>query len=109
MGEIQEMSSRRLNHLYSNLVIPFNENILVIDNGCDQIIVSINAFLIESFSGIQFNVGGALNSMKSTKLELVNDAYNLVTLLDHVKVFKINQAFWLMIPLNLMPLSNHIR
>ena len=56
MGKIQEMSSRRLNYLNSNLVIPFNENIIVIENGCDQTTVSINNFLIESFAGIQFNV-----------------------------------------------------
>ena len=73
MGKIQEISSRRLNYSNNNLVIPFNESILAIDNGCDQKIVNINDFLIESFAGIQFNVGGALNSMKSTKLELVND------------------------------------
>ena len=52
MRKIQEMSSRCLNYLNSNLVIPFNENMLVVDNGCDQKIVNIKAFLIESFVGI---------------------------------------------------------
>ena len=37
---------------------------LVIDNGCDQIIVNISAFLIEPFSGIQSNIEVALNSTK---------------------------------------------
>ena len=104
------MLSRRLSYLNNNLVIPFNEYILIIDNGCDQTIVNINAFLIESFTGIKFNVGGALNSMKSTKLELVNDTYTLVTLPDHIKVIsKLIKLFWIMIPLRLMPFSNHIR
>ena len=50
--------------------------------------------MIEPFAGIQSNIGGALNSMKSTKIELVNDAYILVILPNNVKViFKINQAF----------------
>ena len=94
MGKIQETSSRCLNYLNNNLVITFNENILVIDNSCDQTIVNINDFLIESFTGIKFNVEGALNSMKSTKLELINDVYTLVILSNHVKViFKINQTF----------------
>ena len=87
------MSSRHLNYLNNNLVIAFNGNILVIDNGCDQIIVNINASLIEYFAGIQFYIGDDLNSTKSTKLELVNNAYTLVILTNHVKViFKINQA-----------------
>ena len=56
--------------------------------------VNISDFLIESFAGIQFNVGGALNIMTSTKSELFNDFYTLVTLPNNVKVtFKINQAF----------------
>ena len=49
--------------------------------------------MIEPFDGIQFNVRGVLNSTKSTKLELVNDNYTLVTLPHNVKViFKTNQA-----------------
>ena len=55
---------------------------------------NISAVLIEYFAGIKFNVRGALNSIKSTKLELVNDDYILVTLTNNVKMgFKINQAF----------------
>ena len=94
MGNIQEMSSRHLNYIHNDLAVPFNENILVIDNGCDQTIINISAFLIESFGGMQCNIGGSLNSMISKKLELVNDAYTLVTIPKNVKViFKINQAF----------------
>ena len=52
MGEIQEISSRRLSYINNNLLIPVNENVLVIDNGCDQTIVNISAFFIKSFVGI---------------------------------------------------------
>ena len=53
--------------------------------------MNIRAFLIESFANIQFNVGGALNIMKSIKLESFNNSYTLVTLPNNVKVvFKIN-------------------
>ena len=46
------------------------------------------------FSGIHFTIRGALNSMASSKLELVNEAYNLVTLPNNTKlIFKINLAF----------------
>ena len=88
------MSIRRLNYINNDLIIPDND-FLVIDNGCNQTIVNINAFLNDFFGVIQFNVGGgALNSMKFTKLKLVNDSYTLVTLPKNVKVsFKINQAF----------------
>ena len=42
-----------------DLVLPLDEHILVIDNGCDQSIVNLNSFLILSFAGIYFTVGGA--------------------------------------------------
>ena len=77
-----------------DLVIPELENILVIDNGCDQSIINLNSFLIQSFAGINYNVGGALHAMNSKSLELVNTAFTLVTLPDNTKViFQINQAF----------------
>ena len=88
------MSSRRLNYINNDLLIPFNEHILVIDNSCDQKIVNTTDSLIEYFDSIKCNVGGALNSMKSTKLELVRDPHTLVILPSNVKViFKINQEF----------------
>ena len=78
----------------NDLCIPFMENILVVDNGCDQTIVNINCFLIQSFAGIQTSVGGALNSMTPSTLELVNESFTLVTLPNKCKViFQINQAF----------------
>ena len=64
------------------------------DNGCDQSIVSINAFLIETHLGVYFTVGGALNGMHSSDLEFVNNAYTLVQHEsgEHI-ILRINQAF----------------
>ena len=67
---------------------------MVVDNGCDQSIINQNSFLINSFAGVLFNVGGALNGMHSSKLELVSEAFTLVTLEDNSKIlFKMNQCF----------------
>ena len=77
-----------------DLVLPLDENIFVVDNGCDQSIINLNSFLILSFAGVHFTVGGALNIMGSTNLELVSNTYTLVTLVNNTKViFKVNQAF----------------
>ena len=46
MGEVQWMSFRRLIYVNNDLVISFNENILVIDNSCDQTIFNSRAFLL---------------------------------------------------------------
>ena len=47
-----------------------------------------------------FNIRGALKSTTSTKLELVNNDYTIVTLPDHVKVIlKLAKNFWIMIKL----------
>ena len=86
-------TARRLTYV-DDLCIPSDENILVIDNGCDQSIININSFLVQSFAGIYYNVGGAISTMKSTNLELVNEAFTLVSMPDGGKIiFKINQAF----------------
>ena len=83
-------SSRRLLS-QGDLVIPELENILVIDNGCDQSIINLNSFLIQSFASINYNVGDALHTMNSKSLELVTNAFTLVTLPDTTKViFQIN-------------------
>ena len=58
------MSIRCLNYINNGSVISTNENIIVIDNGYDQTIVNINAFLIESFAGIQFNARGGGGGFK---------------------------------------------
>ena len=96
--KIRKMSSRSLNYINNDVVVTFNENTLVIDNGCAQKIVNISAFLIETFAGIKCNVGGALNSMKSTKLELVNDTYTIITLPNNVNVIlKLTRHFWIQV------------
>ena len=49
-----------------DLVIPSNnENIFLIDNGCDVSIISNNYFLIETCTGTFFNVDCALFNMNS--------------------------------------------
>ena len=84
---------RRLT-LVNDLLIPFMETILVIDNGFDQTIININSLLIESFAGIHYKVDGALNSMTSSTLELINESFTLTALPDKSKViFQINQVF----------------
>ena len=95
MGRIIQNSKyfRRLT-IVNDLCIPFMENSLVVDNGCDQTIFNINSFLIWSFVGIQYSVGGALNSITPSTLELVNESFTLVTLTNKIKViFQINLAF----------------
>jgi hypothetical protein len=84
------ISSRRLTS-QDDLIISHAESILIIDNGCDQKNVNINAFLIQSHAGIYYNVGGLLHAMTSSNLELVNDAFTLVTLPNNDKIiFHIN-------------------
>ena len=87
------MNCRRVEYL-NNLVITTDEPIMVIDNGCDQSIINTNSFLVKSFAGVIFEVGGALNAMQPSRLELVNEAYTLATLPDNSKViFLLNQCF----------------
>ena len=69
MGESENGSSRHLNH-QDDLVIPENEAILVIDNGCDQSILNMNSFLIHSFAGIHSDIGEALHSIPSETFNL---------------------------------------
>ena len=81
MNALEQLNIRKVTR-YDNLVITNGEDILVIDNGCDQSIISINSFVVNTFTGVLFNVGGALGSMKSTNLEIVNDAFT-VAILDN--------------------------
>ena len=60
------------------MVITTNENLLLIDNGCDQSIISLNCFNIGTYTGEFFTIQGAITSMTSSKLELVNDAVTCV-------------------------------
>ena len=78
----------------NDLLITTDENIMVVDNGCNQSIISINSFLVKSFAGELFNVGVALHNIQSSQLELVSDAFTLVTLPDNSRIiFKTNQCF----------------
>ena len=66
---------------------------MVIDNGCDQSIVNINSFLVQSFTGTYVNIGGALSTMSSSHLEIVNDAFTVALLGYGTKIMlKIDQA-----------------
>ena len=40
------------------IVISLNENLLIIDNGCDQTILDLNSFLVQYFAGINFAIEG---------------------------------------------------
>ena len=82
---VKGITIRRLNYL-DDLVISYNTFLLIIDNGSDQTILNFNSFLVQSFVGIHFTIGGAFNIMASSNLELVNDAYTLVTLSNNTKV-----------------------
>ena len=87
------MKKRRVDYV-EDLIITTNENIMVIDNGCDQSIINLSSFLIQSFAGVMYNVGGALHSMSASNLELMNEAFTLCTLCDNSKVIiKLNQCF----------------
>jgi len=87
------MSKRRVQQI-CDLVITEDEQILISDSGCDQSIINLNSFLVQTYTGIDFIVGGALQGMQSSSLELVNDAHTLALLPNGKKVLlKFNQAF----------------
>ena len=86
------ISSRKVT-LVQDLVISLDEEILIIDNGCDQTIINLNSYLIVTHTGIFYNVDGALDCMSSSKLELVNNCYTVATFPNKPPVLlKINQA-----------------
>ena len=70
------MSKRRM-HRIGDLVICKDENIIITDSGCDQSIINLNSFLVQSYTGIYYNVGGVLQGMNSNDLEIVSDAFTL--------------------------------
>ena len=75
-------------------MIAEDEDIGIIDNGCDQSILNLNSFLIQTHTGVFYNVGGALESMTSSTLEVVNDAFTLAILpgLDQNVILHLNQG-----------------
>ena len=71
------------------------ENVLIIDNGCDQSIITLTSFLVNTYTGIFIHLNGAMNSMKGSKLEIVNDAYNLAEFDNGSKcLLKTNQCLY---------------
>ena len=71
--------SRQVEYL-GDLQATTNENMLVIDNGYNQTIINIDLFLIYTFASVKYKINGALSKMSSSSLELVSDAYTLVTI-----------------------------
>ena len=65
----------------------------MVDNGLDQSTINTNLFVDQSFTSKYTNIGGALSTMNSLNLELVNEAC-ILTILDNGKktILKINQA-----------------
>ena len=78
---------RRIKKIDNELTIVDNENLIIIDNGCDQTIINLNSFVVMTFTGILFDVNGAMDSMKSEPLELVNNTYTLAILNNKQKVY----------------------
>ena len=69
------------------------DNILIIDNGCDMSIISINSFLIQTYKNNFFSVDGALFNMKTSNLELVNDCFTCVKLANNkLVILKLNNC-----------------
>ena len=76
-----------------DIQVPTNENVLVIDNNCDQTIININSYMIHIFGGTKFKINGTLTAMSLSSLDLVSDAFTLVTIdKDRKYIFKTNQA-----------------
>ena len=63
-----------------SLVITTNKNLSLIDNGCDQSIVSSNSFKVGVHTGQHFHVEGAVKSMTAANLELVNNAITCIVM-----------------------------
>lgn len=88
------MKQRSGNYIY-DFVITTNENIMVINDGCDEYIINVSSFLIQSFDGVMYNGGGPLNNMSASNLKLVNKAFTLCTFGDKSRIIlKLNQYFW---------------
>ena len=88
------------------MVITKDEGILIIDSGCDQSIINLNSFLVQTYTGIDFIVGDALQGMRSSLLELVNDAYTLPLLPTGENV--LIKLFVILTRCNLRHSFNHI-
>ena len=101
--------SKRCLHGIGDLVICTDENIIITDSGCDQSIINLNSFLVQSFTGIYYNVGGALQGMHSNDLEIVSDAFTLCTLPDDTKVLNSISVSLTLIHYKQKRFFNHIK
>ena len=80
LNNLGTLKGRRMTNR-EDLVIPSNkDNILLIDNGCDISIISKNSFLIQTLTGIYYNVDGALLDIHASNLQLVSDCFTLAIL-----------------------------
>ena len=62
-----------------DLQIAYDENIAVVDSGCDQCIINKKPFIIKVYSGEYFSITGGLACMTTgTTLELVSEAYTVL-------------------------------
>ena len=77
-----------------DLVIPSNkDNILLIDDGCDISIISKNSFLIQTLTGIYYNVDGALLDIHASNLQLVSDCFTIAVLPSNkLVILKLNNC-----------------
>ena len=105
--------SKRCLHGIGDLVICTDENIIITDSGCDQSIINFNSFLVQTFTGIYYNIGGALQGMHSPfvpSLTIPKSCFNSIsvswTLIRYKQKHSFNHTkqdlmvFWLMIALN---------
>ena len=88
----RDVMTRRITYKDDLVICDDNETILVVDNGCDQSIVNLNCFVIGLHTGVFYNLGGALEGMHHSNLEVVNNACCLAVFPNRKVVLKINQA-----------------
>ena len=76
------------------LQICYDEDIAVVDSGCDQCIINKKSFIIKSYSGVYYSITGALACMTSgTTLELVSEAYTMLVCSDgYTALVRLNQV-----------------
>ena len=84
--------TRRVTKQDDLVICDEKETIFLVDNGCDQSIVNLNCFVIGLHSGVFYNLGGALEGMHHSNLEVVNNACCLAILPTCSIILKINQA-----------------
>ena len=91
--DLMHYTCRRMTN-HNDLIIPSSqEELLIIDNGCDITIISKNSFLIQHYTNTYFNVDGALINMNTNNLQLVNDCFTCVQLPNNkLAIFKLNNC-----------------